>query len=132
VSDVLAAPNEAGGLFAVKLATGDEQWHTSAPRLDCTSGRGCTGAQSVPVSVIPGVVFSGSVDGHLRAYSPADGSIIWDYNTAKEYETVNHVPATAAPSTELVPPSPADCSSQLRLFALEGMPGNVLLAFGKP
>ena len=36
---------------------------------NATRGRGCTGAQSAPVSVIPGVVFSGSVDGHMRAYS---------------------------------------------------------------
>ena len=93
VSDVLAAPNEAGGLFALKLATGEKIWSTPAPKLECNSGRGCTGAQSAPVSVIPGVVFSGSVDGHMRAYSTVDGSIIWDYNTAREFETVNHVPA---------------------------------------
>ena len=59
VSDVLAAPNEAGGLFALKLATGEKIWSTPAPKLECNSGRGCTGAQSAPVSVIPGVVFSG-------------------------------------------------------------------------
>ena len=75
------APNEAGGLFALKLADGEKIWNTPAPKLECNTGRGCTGAQSAPVSVIPGVVFSGSVDGHMRAYSTTDGSIIWDFNT---------------------------------------------------
>ena len=92
VSDVLTPPNEAGGLFALKLTDGQPLWHTPAPKLECNTGRGCTGAQSAPVSVIPGVVFSGSVDGHMRAYSTKDGSILWDFNTVREYETVNHVP----------------------------------------
>ena len=93
VSDVLAPPAEAGGLFALKLATGEKVWTRRRRSSSATRGRGCTGAQSAPVSVIPGVVFSGSVDGHLRAYSTKDGSIIWDYNTANEFETVNRVPA---------------------------------------
>src|SRR5439155_524981 len=62
VSDVLAAPGDAGGLFALKLGTGEPLWHTPAPKLECNTGRGCTGAQSAPASVIPGVVFSGAVD----------------------------------------------------------------------
>ena len=92
VSDVLTPPNEAGGLFALKLTDGQPLWHTPAPKLECNTGRGCTGAQSAPVSVIPGAVFSGSVDGHMRAYSTKDGSILWDFNTVRDYETVNHVP----------------------------------------
>jgi polyvinyl alcohol dehydrogenase (cytochrome) len=130
VSDVLAAPNEAGGLFALKLATGEKIWSTPAPKLDCNTGRGCTGAQSAPVSVIPGVVFSGSVDGHMRAYSTADGSIIWDFNTAREFETVNHVPAKGG-SIDAAGPVIADglllTNSGYALW--KGLPGNVLLAF---
>ena len=130
VSDVLAAPNEAGGLFALKLATGEKIWSTPAPKLECNRGRGCTGAQSAPVSVIPGVVFSGSVDGHMRAYSTVDGSIIWDYNTAREFETVNHVPGKGG-SIDSAGPVIADgllvTNSGYALWL--GLPGNVLLAF---
>ena len=123
VSDVLAAPNEAGGLFALKLATGEKIWSTPAPKLECNSGRGCTGAQSAPVSVIPGVVFSGSVDGHMRAYSTVDGSIIWDFNTAREFETVNHVPAKGG-SIDAAGPVIADglLADQLGLRALARAP----------
>jgi len=45
------------------------------------------------VTVIPGVVFSGAVDGHLRAYSTEDGRILWDYDTVREYNTLNGVKA---------------------------------------
>jgi polyvinyl alcohol dehydrogenase (cytochrome) len=132
VSDVLAAPNDAGGLHAVKLATGEKVWSTPAPRLDCNTGRGCTGAQSAPASVIPGVVFSGSVDGHLRAYSTADGSIIWDVNTVKDYTTVNGVPAKGG-SIDAAGPAIADglvvTNSGYSLW--RGLPGNVLLVFSK-
>jgi polyvinyl alcohol dehydrogenase (cytochrome) len=130
VSDVLAAANEAGGLFALKLATGEKIWSTPAPKLECTTGRGCSGAQSAPVSVIPGVVFSGSVDGHMRAYSTVDGAILWDFNTAREFETVNHVPAKGG-SIDSSGPAIADgllvTNSGYALW--KGLPGNVLLAF---
>jgi polyvinyl alcohol dehydrogenase (cytochrome) len=133
VSDVLAPGPEAGGMRAVKLATGEQVWSTPAPKLECTGmARGCTGAQSAPASVIPGVVFSGSVDGHLRAYSTADGSIIWDFNTAKEFDTVNHVPAKGG-SIDAAGPAIADglvvTNSGYSLW--RGMPGNVLLVFSK-
>jgi polyvinyl alcohol dehydrogenase (cytochrome) len=130
VSDVLAPAADAGGLFALKIATGEKVWNTAAPKLGCTGGRGCTGAQSAPVSVIPGVVFSGSVDGHLRAYSTTDGAILWDFNTAKEYETVNKVPAKGG-SIDAAGPVIADglllTNSGYALW--RGLPGNVLLAF---
>jgi polyvinyl alcohol dehydrogenase (cytochrome) len=130
VSDVLTAPNEAGGLFALKLTDGQPLWHTPAPKLECNTGRGCTGAQSAPVSVIPGVVFSGSVDGHMRAYSTTDGSILWDFNTVREYETVNHVPGKGG-SIDAAGPAIADglliTNSGYALW--RGLPGNVLLAF---
>src|SRR5207244_12312761 len=32
-------------------------------------------------------------DGMLRALSTADGKVIWEYNTVREYESVNGVPA---------------------------------------
>jgi polyvinyl alcohol dehydrogenase (cytochrome) len=130
VSDVLAPPNEAGGLFALKLATGEQVWHAAAPKLECTSGRGCTGAQSAPVSVIPGVVFSGSVDGHLRAYATADGTLLWDFNTAKEYTTVNGVPGKGG-SIDASGPAIADglVITNSGYGQWRGLPGNVLLAF---
>ena len=130
VSDVLAPAAEAGGLFALKLATGETVWNTPAPKLECTGGRGCTGAQSAPVTAIPGIVFSGSVDGHLRAYSTETGVIVWDFNTAREYDAVNKVPARGG-SIDAAGPVIADglllTNSGYALW--RGLPGNALLAF---
>ena len=39
------------------------------------------------------MVFSGRLDGHLRAYAAATGKIIWDIDTKRSYATVNGVPA---------------------------------------
>jgi polyvinyl alcohol dehydrogenase (cytochrome) len=66
----------------------------------------------------------------MRAYSTTDGSIIWDFNTAREFETVNHV-AGKGGSIDAAGPVIADglliTNSGYALW--KGMPGNVLLAF---
>ena len=83
-------PKIGGGLLALKVGSGDTAWQT--PHPPCVKP-GCSPAQSAAVSAIPGVVFSGGVDGHLRAYSAKDGRIIWDVDTEREYKTVNGVKA---------------------------------------
>ncbi len=82
-------------LSALQIADGKMMWHKPAPPGQCSWGeKGCSGAESAAVSAIPGIVFSGSADGHLRAYSASDGSVVWDFDTAaKPYAAVNGVPA---------------------------------------
>ena len=53
----------------------------------------CSPAQSAAATTIPGAVFSGAVDGHMRAYSTGDGRVIRDFDTAREFPTVNVKPA---------------------------------------
>ena len=133
VSDVLHPPAEAGGLFAFDIATGKQVWHTPAPALNCTGGQGCTGAQSAAVSVIPGAVFSGSVDGNLRAYSTTDGKIIWQFNTMQPFETVNGVKAQGGSIDAAGPVIAAGMVLTNSGYGQwRGKPGNVLLAFGLP
>jgi polyvinyl alcohol dehydrogenase (cytochrome) len=119
-----------GGLHAVNLATGERVWAAPPPPLKCTAGRGCNAAQTAAISVIPGVVFSGSNDGALRAYSTKDGSIIWEFDTNRDFETVNAVPAKGA---SMQGPGPAVAGGMLYTNAgygaFGGRPGNVLLAF---
>lgn len=133
ISDVLHPPAEAGGLVAYDLATGKELWKTPAPPLNCTGGPGCTGAQSAAVSVMPGVVFSGSIDGHLRAYAAADGKIIWQFNTMQPFETVNKVKAEGG-SIDAAGPVIAGgmVLTNSGYGQWRGKAGNVLLAFGLP
>ena len=132
VSDVLQPPQEAGGLFALRLSDGMKVWHAPAPPLGCSDGRGCTGAQSAAVSVIAGAVFSGSVDGHLRAYSTKDGRIIWDFDTAREFETVNGVKANGGSIDSAGPVIAGGLVLTNSGYGMwRGKPGNVLLAFGR-
>ena len=65
---------------------------TTTPSV-CTATPGCSAAQSAPPSVIPGVVFLGYMDGHMRAYDARDGSIIWDFDTGQTFAAVNGVSA---------------------------------------
>ena len=84
-----ADPKQGGGMFALRLSDGERVWYQ--PPASCGTRPRCSPAQSAAVSAIPGVAFSGSVDGHMRAYSTADGTILWDVNTIDVYEGVNGV-----------------------------------------
>jgi polyvinyl alcohol dehydrogenase (cytochrome) len=118
-----------GGLHAIHVATGRRAWFTPPPPPRCGSGRGCSAAQSAAITVIPGVVFSGSIDGVLRAFSTKDGSIVWEFDTNREFETVNGVQAKGA---SIGGPGPVVVDGMLFVnsgYSLGGRPGNVLLAF---
>jgi polyvinyl alcohol dehydrogenase (cytochrome) len=125
---VVADPKAGGGLFALDAATGKRVWSAAPP--SCEGRKKCSPAQSAAVSAIPGVVFSGAVDGHLRAYSAADGRILWDFDTGREFLTVNGV---AAKGGAMDGPGPAIAGGMLFVCsgygAWGGEPGNVLLAF---
>jgi polyvinyl alcohol dehydrogenase (cytochrome) len=120
-------PEEGGGMFALRLDTGKEVWHTPAPHA-CRANERCSPAQSAAVSAIPGVAFSGAIDGHLRAYSTTDGAIVWDLNTVGSHDTVNGV---AARGGSLNVGGPAIGGGTVIVnsgYVQNGMPGNVLLA----
>lgn len=118
-----------GGLYAFRLADGKEQWKTMPPQV-CSGRPGCSPAQSSAVTVIPGVVFSGSLDGHLRAYDAKTGKILWDYDTAKSFATVNGV---AGKGGSIDSAGPVVVNGMVFVnsgYATFGaMAGNVLLAF---
>ena len=80
---------------------------------------------------MPGVVFSGSDDGHIRAYSADDGKIIWDFDTARSFKTVNQVTAHGGSIDGGGGPTVAGGMVYVSsgYGALWGMPGNVFLAF---
>ena len=79
---------------------------------------------------MPGVVFSGALDGHLRAYDAASGKVVWDVDTTGAHTTVNGVPANGGGMN-----GPGATVAGGMLFVSSGygsigfMPGNVLLAF---
>ena len=123
-------PNIGGGMAALELRTGRILWRTPAP--GCGDRRPCSPAQGAAVTAIPGVAFSGSVDGHLRAYAARDGKILWDYDAVREFTTVNGVMGKGGSFY-----SGGQAVVNGMVFATSGyshhggvIPGNVLLAFG--
>jgi len=121
-----------GGMHAVNLVTGQRAWLTPAPPPVCSGpAPNCSGAQSAAITVIPGVVFSGSVDGALRAYSTTDGKIVWTFDANRDFTTVNGVPAKGA---SFGGGGPVVAGGMLFTSSGYGVPagraGNVLLAFG--
>jgi polyvinyl alcohol dehydrogenase (cytochrome) len=121
-------PKPGGGLFAISIATGEKIWAAAPP--DCHDRVFCSPAQSAAVTVMPGVAFSGSVDGHIRGYSTRDGKVIWDFDTERDYRAVNGVPGKGG---SIDCPGPVVVEGMLYVESgygsFAGVPGNVLLAF---
>ena len=124
-------PVQGGGLTALRVVDGAKVWNV--PGTPCDPPRaGCSPAQPAAVTAISGVVFSGSMDGHLRAFAAADGKLLWDVDTAKAFDTVNGVKATGGSldgAGAVVSNGVVLVNSGYPRFG--GMPGNVLLAFGR-
>jgi polyvinyl alcohol dehydrogenase (cytochrome) len=122
-------PNEGGGMFAFRADTGQKVWETPPP--GCHDRRPCSPAQSAAVTAIPGAAFSGALDGHLRAYASANGKIIWDYDTDREFKTVNGIPGHGG-ALDVGGPIVAGGMLFVNSGSAQrnGLPGNVLLAFG--
>jgi polyvinyl alcohol dehydrogenase (cytochrome) len=121
-----------GGMVAIALANGRVVWQMPPQPLLCGQKRqGCSAGQGAAVTAIPGAVFSGAHDGGLRAYSTADGRILWTFDANRDFDTVNGVKANGA---SMDGPGAVVAGGMLFVNAgyggLVGRPGNVLLAFG--
>ena len=121
----------AGELHAVQLASGERAWRaTPRPLLCGQPGRGCSPAILAALSVIPGAVFAASLDGGVRAFATKDGTLLWEFDTNREFTTVNGVKAAGA---SINGPGPVIADGMVFVNSgygtLGGRPGNVLLAF---
>ena len=119
---------EPGGLAAVRLRTGELVWYAEPHEPVC---EGCSPALLAAVTAIPGAVFSGAYDGLFRAYDAEDGSVLWEFDTNGDHDTVNGV---AGGGGSINGPGPVVVDGMVYVnsgyAAFGGRPGNVLLAFG--
>ncbi len=117
-----------GGMFALRLSDGAQVWHT--PPTPCDSRPRCSPAQSGAVSALPGVAFSGSLDGFIRGYDTRTGRVVWAFDTVRQYETVNGVPGRGG---SLDGPGPVIGGGMVFVnsgYTVDGgMAGNVILGF---
>ena len=114
--------------LALDLKTGEEVWYTPlVPPAGRENQRGVVGA----VTLIPGVLLSGARDGMIRASSSRTGQLLWQFDSAQEFTTVNGVQArggSAASGGPVVANGMLFIGSGYPGFQ-GGQPGNVLLAF---
>lgn len=123
-------PEIGGGVSALRLTDGMRQWFSEP--IPCRAGapQGCSPAQPAAVSAMPGAVFSASNDGHLRAHQAENGRVVWDFDTMRDFQTVNGVRANGGSID-----GPGAVIAGGMVFITSGysrnggVPGNVLLAF---
>lgn len=120
---------QTGGIVALRIADGKQVWFS--PIVSPHPLKGYPGL-SPAAAAIPGMLFIGGWDGRLLAISSEDGHVAWEYETARDFDTVNGVPAHGGSFGA----QGATIAGGM-LFASSGyafftgvMPGNVLLAFG--
>jgi polyvinyl alcohol dehydrogenase (cytochrome) len=120
-----------GGVKAVRAGTGQEAWSAPPQPVLCAGQPRCNASQAGATTAIPGAVLAVSIDGGLRACAADDGTILWQFDTNRSFETVNGAPGTGAS----IDGSPLIVGAGM-IFVNSGYggiaarPGNVLLAFG--
>jgi len=125
------------GLHAVDVMTGAVQW-SYFPQPDCSGNRakrvrGCAtsiGLSGAP-TLIDGAVVTGSLDGYLRAFDAQTGELLFQFDTARVYRTLNGVPGSGGSIDNA-----SIVAAHGLLFVNSGYgliggqtPGNVFLAF---
>jgi polyvinyl alcohol dehydrogenase (cytochrome) len=115
-----------GGMTALKMANGQRAWF--AP----INPAGMRTSTNAAATIIPGVVFVAGSDGKLHALSTTDGAPLWDFDTAKDFDTVNKIQGAHGGSISSVGPVVAGGMMYIGSgYGVGGGPfGNVLLAFG--
>lgn len=134
ISDFFGGPRWPGeakpGMYALNITDGEVLWFS--PATDPCEGRQyCDPGYSAAVTAIPGAVLAGSMDGHLRAYDKDTGAVIWDFDTAIEFETLSGETAHGGSIGGAVGPVFKDGMMYINsgYGVYFHMPGNVLLAF---
>ncbi|MDH3732002.1 MAG: PQQ-binding-like beta-propeller repeat protein [Gemmatimonadota bacterium] len=121
------------GVYALDLGAGEVIWKAEPDMTVCGGRPGCQPFFSAAATAIEGAVLAGSLDGHMRAWSTEDGTLLWDIDTAQEFETVNGVPGRGG---SIDGPGPVVARGTVLVMSgydmFNEMPGNLLLAYRKP
>jgi len=123
------SPDASGGMAAIGLSDGRAIWSVANP--PCGDRKACKQSHPAAVTAIPGVVFSGTMDGRLRAYAVQDGKVLWEYDTARDFATVNGVKANGGSMSNSGPTVVGGILFVNSGYSHHGgiIPGNALLAF---
>lgn len=120
------------GMQAVDIETGRILWSKVQPNLCGADRPFCDPGISAAVTAIPGAVIAGHLDGHVRAYAKADGALLWDFDTVRDFVGANGMRGRGGGMSgagAAVGGGHIVINSGYGLYYHE--PGNVLLVFGK-
>lgn len=123
------------GMYAYNLANGEPLWHHEVT-ADCKGREEMMpvcgekyGLSATPL-VVDGGVISAALDGRVYIFDAADGRIVFEYDTARSFDTVNGVDARGG---SIDSHSVAAGAGMVFIGSGYGsfnqVPGNVLLAF---
>lgn len=128
-------PDREPGLHAIDVNNGEILW-SFLNHADCSGDRkqrinSCDRnyGLSAATLLVDGAVIQGGNDGYVRIFDGDDGSMLFSYDTAKEFQTLNGVPGHGGS---------IDCMATIAAngmlfvqsgYGAGGAPGNVLLAF---
>lgn len=127
----IAQPPGSPGLYAISAARGELLWSAPAPD-SCAGRRGCSPGISAAISATPDAVIAGGMDGVLRIHAAADGKLLWQFDSVRDYQGVNGLQGRGG---SFGGDGPVLAGGQLIVnsgYGLYGhMPGNVLLVFSR-
>ncbi|MEI9813176.1 MAG: PQQ-binding-like beta-propeller repeat protein [Acidobacteriota bacterium] len=115
-----------GGMAAIDMATGKNKWYSPV------NAAGLRVNNNAAATMIPGVVFVSGNNGVMHALSTTDGTQIWEFNSSRDFDTVNKVAGANGGAISSV--GPIFAGGMMYVGSGYGVGagdfGNVLLAFG--
>jgi polyvinyl alcohol dehydrogenase (cytochrome) len=130
ISDIYVREGASPQLSALNATSGASVWTHVLPQRPCRwTNVYCSPGISMAVTVTPGVVFAGSMDGWLSAYATRDGHVLWTVDTGASFVTTT---GATAEGGALDAAGPVVAGGMLYVhsgyWGRTG-PGSVLLAF---
>ncbi|HUD27307.1 MAG TPA: PQQ-binding-like beta-propeller repeat protein [Novosphingobium sp.] len=119
------------GIHALDIATGAELWVAPPPPAVCEGRPLCIPGNSGAITATPDYVLAGGDDGFVRIHDAATGKVLWQFDTAQDFASVNGVPthggAISGGAAPIVDGGQVIVSSGYGFVSK--MPGNALLVF---
>ncbi len=123
------------GMYSFFVVTGEPSWSMKV-EADCENRserlRNCEtrhGLSATPL-LVDGALVSAGVDGRLYVFDKTNGDLLFEYDTIRDYETVNGVPGIGgAIDSHSIAAGGGMLLINSGYGRMGGTPGNVLLAF---
>ena len=77
------------GMYALDLRNGEYLWKSPAENICRPDQEYCQPGYPAAITVIEEILIAGSNDGHLRIFDVETGNILWDRDTAVEFDSLN-------------------------------------------